>query len=126
MFLLIKFLENAFWKFRSSHSQLFFKIDFLKNFAILTGRHLLWSLFLIKLQAWTSITLFKKRLYNSCFCVNIVKFLIKLFVWNTSSGCFFLRMVEEFLRNSNLKFRGICTEEFVRSFNLRKICLDFL
>ena len=46
-----KFLENTFQKFRSSHSQLFFKIGALKNFAILTGKHLCWSLVLIKLPA---------------------------------------------------------------------------
>ena len=36
---------------RSSRSQMFFKIDVLKNFANFTGKHLCWSLFLIKLQA---------------------------------------------------------------------------
>ena len=30
--------------FRSSRSQMFFKIGFLKNFAIFTGKHLRWSL----------------------------------------------------------------------------------
>ena len=48
---------------RSSRSQMFFKIDVLKNFAIFTGKHLCWSLFLIKLQAF------------KCFPVNIAKFL---------------------------------------------------
>ena len=37
---------------RSSRSQMFFKIGVLKNFAIFTGKHLRWSLFLIKLQAF--------------------------------------------------------------------------
>ena len=32
---------------RSSRSQMFFKIDVLKNFAIFIGKHLCWSLFLI-------------------------------------------------------------------------------
>ena len=36
--------ENAFS--RSSPSQMFFKIDFLKSFAIFTEKHLCWSLFL--------------------------------------------------------------------------------
>ena len=36
--------------YRSSHSQMFFKIGVLKNFVIFTGKHLYWSLFLIKLQ----------------------------------------------------------------------------
>ena len=36
---------------RSSRSQIFFKINVLENFAIFTGKHLRWSLFVIKLQA---------------------------------------------------------------------------
>ena len=35
---------------------MFFKIAFLKNFSIFTGKHLGWSLFLIKLQAFRSNT----------------------------------------------------------------------
>ena len=38
--------------FRSSHSQMFFKVSVLKIFAIFTGKHLCWILFLIKLQDW--------------------------------------------------------------------------
>ena len=37
--------------FRSSRSEMFFKIDVLKSFGIFTGKQLCWSLFLIKLQA---------------------------------------------------------------------------
>ena len=33
---------------------MFFKIGILKNFAIITGKHLCWSFFLIKLQTWRS------------------------------------------------------------------------
>ena len=36
-------------KIRSSRSKMFFKISVLENFAIFTGKHLCWSLFLIKL-----------------------------------------------------------------------------
>ena len=36
---------------RSSRSQMFLKIDVLRNFASFTRKHLCWSLFLIKLQA---------------------------------------------------------------------------
>ena len=41
----------------------------LKNFAILLGKHLCWSLFLIMLQA------FRPGLQHRCFRVNIAKFL---------------------------------------------------
>ena len=40
---------------KSNHSQMFFKIGALKNFAIFPGKCLCWSLFLIKLQAYNSI-----------------------------------------------------------------------
>ena len=54
------FIKN---KCRSSHWQMFFKIGALKNFAIITGKHLCQSLILIKSQALR------------CFPVNITKFL---------------------------------------------------
>ena len=54
--------------FRTSSSQVFFKICVLKICAIFTGQQLSWSLFLIK-------SLFKKRLQHRSFPANIVKFL---------------------------------------------------
>ena len=39
-------------KSKSSRSQMFFEISSIKNFAIFTGKHLCWGLFLIKLQAF--------------------------------------------------------------------------
>ena len=39
---------------------MFFKIGLLKNFAIVTGMHLGWGYFLIKLQVLRPATLFKK------------------------------------------------------------------
>ena len=63
-------------KCRSSRSQMFFKIGVLKNFIIFTGKHLCWSLFLIKLQAF------------NCFPVNNAKILKAAFLWNNSGGYF--------------------------------------
>ena len=54
-------------KKRSNHSQIFFKMGVLKNFVISTGKHLSWSVFLIKLQI-------KNRLQHKCFPVNNAKF----------------------------------------------------
>ena len=48
---------------KSSLCETFFKIGVLKNFAIFTGKHLCWSLFLMKMQAFR------------CFLVNIAIFL---------------------------------------------------
>ena len=45
---------------RSSHSEMFFKIGFLINLAIFTEKHLCWSLFLIKSQAFRPATLLKR------------------------------------------------------------------
>ena len=40
----------------NSRSQMFFKIGVFMNFSIFTGKHLCWSLFLIKLQAFKKET----------------------------------------------------------------------
>ena len=52
---------------RSSHLQVFFKIAILKNFVIFTGKHLCWSLFLIKLQTFRLVTLSKRDSYTGVF-----------------------------------------------------------
>ena len=57
---------------RNSHSQMFFKIAVLKNLAVLSRKHLSWSLFLINFYL-------KKRLQHRCFHVNIAKYLISYF-----------------------------------------------
>ena len=46
---------------RSSRSQMLFKIGVLKNFALFTGKHLCWSLSLIKLLGWRPATLIKRK-----------------------------------------------------------------
>ena len=73
--LLFYFIQKTL--FRSSRSQMFFKIDVLKNFVIFTGKHLCRSLFLIKLQTWRPVI--KKRLQHRCFPVSIAKILRTLF-----------------------------------------------
>ena len=45
---------------RSRRSQIFFKVGVLKNFTDFTGKHLCWSVFLIKLKAFRPATLLKK------------------------------------------------------------------
>ena len=54
-------------------SMAFLQTGVLKKFAIFTGKHLCWSLFLKKLPAWWPETLWK-RLQHRCFSVNIVTF----------------------------------------------------
>ena len=65
----------------NSRSQMFSKTILLKYFAIFTGKHLYWSLFLIQFQDWRPVFLFKKRLQHRCFSVNIAQSLRMAFLW---------------------------------------------
>ena len=71
----------------NSRCQMFFKVGFLKNFVIVTGKYLCLSLFSIKLQAW-GCNFIKTRLQHRYFPVKFVKFLKRLFLQNTCGGCF--------------------------------------
>ena len=74
---------------RSSRLQMFFKISVLKNFANFTGKHLRWSIFLIKLQA-LACNVIKKRPQHRCFPVKFEKFLkTPLFTEHLHCDCFF-------------------------------------
>ena len=55
-------------------SQIFYKIGVLKSFTNFAGKHLCWSLSLIKLQTWGL------RLQRMCFPVNFAKFLTTTFL----------------------------------------------
>ena len=73
------FMENLKFllKIKDSRSLMFFKIAVLKNFVIFTRKHLSWSLFLPKLQAFRPATLLN-RLQHGCFPVNKAIFTRKL------------------------------------------------
>ena len=62
---------------RSSRSQIFFKIGILKNFALITGKHLWWSLFSIKLQVWII-----KSSFNSLVWLVLILEIIPKAIWN--------------------------------------------
>ena len=78
--------------FRSSCMQMFFKTGVIRNFSLFTGKHLCWSLFLIKLQALQAATLFQpclKRDFNTGVFLRILQhFQEQLFLENTSNGSF--------------------------------------
>ena len=72
-------------KFRSSRLQIFFKIGALKNFANFTGKHLCWSLILLKpttlLISDSNIRCFPVKFgkflrthSGDCFCITHVRF----------------------------------------------------
>ena len=58
------FIKN---RCRSSRSQMFFKIGVTKNFAMFTGKHLCWSLFLIKMQAFRCFPVYIAKLLKAAF-----------------------------------------------------------
>ena len=62
--------EESLWNnllYRSSRSQMFFKMGVLKNLGIITAKHLCWSLSIMKLQAWRAATLWKRYSSTSVF-----------------------------------------------------------
>ena len=67
----------------------------LKNFVIFTGKHLCWSLFLIKLQAYKFI---EKRLQNWCFPLHVRKFLRTSILKNISERLLvIILLVQQFI-----------------------------
>ena len=54
--------------FRSSHRRCSMKKVFFKNFTAFTGKHLRWTLFLIKLQPWGRAALLKKEFSTGFSC----------------------------------------------------------
>ena len=69
---------------RISRSQMFFKTGVLSMFKIFKRKHLGWSHFSIKLQAFRP----EMRLQHRSFNVKLAKFIRTLFFQNTSGGCF--------------------------------------
>ena len=75
---------------RSSCPEVFCRKDVLRNFAKFTGKNLCQNLFFNKVASLSPATLLKKRLWHRCFPVNFAKLLKRLFLQNTSGGCFWL------------------------------------
>ena len=57
-----------------------FKISVLKNFVTFIGKNLCWSLFLIKLHAWDTVTLLKRRFKIGVFLWILRNFYKQLFL----------------------------------------------
>ena len=68
---------------KSSHRICSINKGFLKNLAKFTRKHLFWSLFFNKVAGPRPVTLFKKRLQNPCFPIEVLK--------NTLKNTFFNR-----------------------------------
>ena len=77
-----------------------FKIDVLKN---VTGKHVRWSLFLIKLQTWRPATLLKKRFQHRCFPVKFVEFLTLSVQEKLRNSIFEMPKIKQTLNINNLR-----------------------
>ena len=103
--------------FRSSGSQMFLKIGVLKNFANYTGKHLHWSLFLIKLLAWRPVTLLKKDSNTGVFLWNLRNLWEHLFYRTLLVVDFeFLKVLQIVMKSTEPStfFRGILYEMIKR------------
>ena len=84
--------------------QMFFKVGVLKSYAIFTGKHLRWSLFLIKFQSFRSATLLKRDSNKGVFLWTFKKFL---------RTAFFIEHVRRLLLPVTSTFRNYYWEELL-------------
>ena len=82
-----------------------------ENFAIFTGKHLCWSLFLINLQNWRLVFSLKKTLEHRRFLMNIARFLKTASLWNTCS----LYISYKFINFITYKFYGILNIRYLKA-----------
>ena len=85
-------LYRFFTMFRSNRLQMFFKIGVLRNFANFTGKHLCWSLFLIKSQARRPGTLLKSDSKTGVFFCEICEIFKNTFFYRTPAVMRFLHV----------------------------------
>ena len=69
--------------YRSGRSQVFFKMNILKNFTIFRKKHLRWGLFLITLQTWIP-TILSKRDPTQVFSCKYCEIVKNSFLYRTS------------------------------------------
>ena len=110
-------LQEIFIIFRSSRTQMFFKTGVIRNFTIFTGKHLCWSLFLIKNNFIS--TLSQKRLQHMWFLWKLWNFYEHLFLWNTSVDCL-CQFDKELLNDGHLLiFSSLSKTKYVGWFLLK-------
>ena len=85
-----------------------------KKFANITGKHLCWSFFLTKLQAW-SLNFMKMKLQHRCFSMKFVRF-FRILIWKNIYGvCFYIVFWLKF-RSSHIDvfYKKRCSVNFVK------------
>ena len=96
---------------------MFFKIGVLEYFAIFTGKHLCWSLFLITLLKRDSSNFIKKGLQHRRFPVNIAKFLRTAF-FIEQLRCFYI--ILRVVHNNNESYNSHLLQSSSFSIHLRR------
>ena len=98
----LKGLHSCHWAFqspmesgnnRSSLRSCFIKKIVLKNFAIFTGNHLWWSLFLTKLQAIRPTTLLERDSNTGVYLGILRNCWEQLFLRTSANGCFYNKKI---------------------------------
>ena len=102
---------------------MFFEIRSIKNFAIFTGKHLFWGLFLIKLQASRPATFLKRDSNTSVSCEYCE--LCSFMQWTLSiSSALYLKLLS--IPNKKLGPLDICVlSKLFLSLYLELLCLEF-
>ena len=98
------------WSKHRSSPEVFCEKGVFKSFTKFTGKHPYQSFFFYKVARLRPATLLKQRLWHRCLPVNCVKFLRRLFLWNSSGGCFWkhnvtMQTTAEFASNSTANIK---------------------
>ena len=109
----------SFWiitssKCRNGSSEVFQRIDLLKNFTKFSGKHLCQNLFLNEVPTWRIATLLKQKLRHSCFQEH-------LFCRTSANGCFW-KTNELWIQMVLLKKLLIIYPKNVKQSIAKKVC----
>ena len=122
---------------RSSSSQMFFEIVALKIFASFTGKHLCWSLLLIKLQPLSPATLLRRDSNTGVFLRKIWSFSENLFFYRTplvaafETNCLYMlwKSIGWFLYDTSFYWKGfpnsVWKDTLMKTYKIRYLnCTD--
>ena len=87
--------------YRSSRSQMFFKVSVIENLSYFTGTHLCWSLFLNTVSGLKASNFIKKGLQHRCFTEIFAKYSRTTFFLQSTSGGYLARAIHQTSFNLN-------------------------
>ena len=127
------FEKHFVWRFSGKYSQKQSFADVLKNFANVTGKHLFWSLLLIKLQTWRlrACDFIKKgRTPTQVFSCEICKIFKNTFSYRTAPVAASVSTTEGFLlyqrRKAFCKLINLQLANFQKLRSVNTVLLGFL